>query len=66
MSIQSLEELANTKEKLRLLKERYERRKTEPVENLDVKELTLRSLKQLINQLTEEVVRYEAHAKVKG
>lgn len=60
MTIQTDEQLANTKEKLRMLQERYELRRAEPADNAYVRELTLRSLKQLINQLTEEIVRYQS------
>lgn len=60
MVIRSAEELANTKEKLRMLQERYELRRAAPIDNPTVHELTLHSLKQLINQLTEEIVRYQS------
>ena len=64
MSIQSHEELLNTKKKLQELEAHYERRKKEPAANPQLRQLSLQSLKSLMNQLTEEIVRYEAHHKV--
>jgi hypothetical protein len=61
MSLKNEIELANTKTKLRELEERYEMRQQETPENLHVHELTLRSLKRLINQLKEEIILFEAH-----
>ena len=46
--------------KLSKLEEQYERAKNRPTDNAHVRELTLRSLKKLINQLIEEIVRYES------
>jgi hypothetical protein len=54
--------LVSTREKLRLLQEHYQSRLREDAEDTLVRELSLRSLKKMINQLTEEIVRYEAHA----
>lgn len=54
--------LANTKNKLKLLKERYEEIAKDTDEDSYIQELTLHSLKKMINQLTEEIARYEAHA----
>jgi hypothetical protein len=53
-------ELANTREKLRELEERYRDRSKETPDDLHVHELTLRSLKRTINQLKEEIARYQA------
>jgi len=61
MTLNNDVELANTREKLRELEERYEMRRIETPDNARVHELTLRSLKQTINQLKEEIARYEAH-----
>jgi hypothetical protein len=49
------------REKLAELKEQYEVTQKETVGNQSARELTLRSLKKPINQLTEEIARYEAH-----
>ncbi len=53
-------EAANTREKLRELEERYEARRRETPADERVHELTLQSLKRLINQLKEELARYDA------
>jgi len=55
-------ELSVTREKLAGLQEQYEATRQETYGNQHVRELTLRSFKKLINQLTEEIARYEAHA----
>ena len=61
MSIQSLRELKAAQEKLQLLKDRYALLKTnQPNEISRSREWTMRSLKQLINQFTEEIARFEA------
>jgi hypothetical protein len=53
-------ELANTREKLRELEERYDLRRREPSNDAHVRDLTLQSIKRLINQLKEEIARYES------
>jgi hypothetical protein len=62
MSIRSKRQLAVTERKLRLLQDQYDKTKQKRVENALVRELTLQSLKRMINQLTEEIARYQAHA----
>jgi hypothetical protein len=61
MSIQNRGELEVTREKLRRLEEQYEMQKRKPAENERVREWTLRSLRKLINQMKEEIVRYQSH-----
>jgi len=61
MSLKNDIELENTRGKLRELEDRYEARRGQNAVNPHVHELTLQSLKRLINQLKEEIVRYEAH-----
>ena len=61
MTLQNDQELANTRERLRELEERYESRVRETPADPHVHELTLRSLKGVINQLKEQIARYEAH-----
>jgi hypothetical protein len=61
MSIQSKRELEVTREKLRGLEELYGRTAAAPVENPHTRELTLQSLQRTINQLKEEIVRFQAH-----
>ena len=60
MSLQSHRELEATREKLRLLEERYEADKHDSSDDEHVRELSMRSLKRLINQLKEEIARFES------
>jgi hypothetical protein len=60
MSIQNEQELSVTREKLRLLEERVVALAPETEGDTHVRELTLRSLKSMINQLREEIARYAA------
>jgi hypothetical protein len=60
MMLRNDTELANTREKLRLLQQRYDARSQETPDDAHVHELTLQSLKRTINQLTEEIARYES------
>ena len=60
MSLQSQRELEVTREKLRLLEERYAANQREQGGDQHVRELSMRSLKQLINQLKEEIARFES------
>lgn len=57
--LQTKRELASTREKLRLLEESYVALQRESAGDRHLRELTLRSLKGLINQLTEEIARFE-------
>jgi hypothetical protein len=63
MSIKDDFELKNAREKLSWLQQQYAEAKRRPTENDDVREWTLRSLKDMINQMTEEIVRYESRTK---
>ena len=65
MSLQSQRELDATRDKLRLLEERYEANQREGGGDEHLRELTMRSLKRLINQLKEEIVRFESHSSLK-
>ncbi|MCC7291427.1 MAG: hypothetical protein IT449_05110 [Phycisphaerales bacterium] len=60
MKLNSGHELENTRCKLRDLEEAYEAAVNRPIENALAREATLRSLRRLINQLKEEITRYEA------
>lgn len=62
MTLQSQSELEATREKLKLLQQRYDTTRDESPDDAHVQELTLRSLKQLINQLKEEIARFESHS----
>jgi flagellar biosynthesis chaperone FliJ len=66
MEPSSERELVNTREKLRMLEEAYEVAKSDATEGAHVRELSMRSLKRLINQLKEEIARYEAHHPAAG
>lgn len=61
MKLRNRRELEATREKLRLLEEQYEAARTRSSTSEHVRELTLRSLKKLINQLKEEIARCECH-----
>ena len=62
MSLQGHRELEATREKLRLLEERYEASQREQGGDEHVRELSMRSLKRLINQLKEEIARFESRS----
>lgn len=62
MSLQSHRELEATREKLQVLEERYEANKREEGGDEHVRELSMRSIKRLINQLKEEIARFESHS----
>jgi hypothetical protein len=62
LTLQSQRELKNTRAKLRLLEERYEASKREGASNERVQELSRRSLRRLINQLKEELARFESRS----
>lgn len=59
-------ELENTRQKLRELEERYEARLCGTGGDAHVRELTMRSLKRYINQLKEDIARYEARHVARG
>ncbi|MBI4581683.1 MAG: hypothetical protein HY718_18450 [Planctomycetes bacterium] len=61
MTLQNDMELANTRVKLGELEERYQQLRDDTAEDEHLRELTLFSLRRLINQLREEIARYEAH-----
>jgi hypothetical protein len=62
MSIESARQLEFTRTKLQMLESRLEELDSEPVVNPHTRQLTRRSLKKLINQLKEEIVRLGIHA----
>ncbi len=63
MTINSEREIELTREKLRLLEQTYADAQRNSKSSAHTRELTLRSLRGLINQLTEEIARHEARAK---
>lgn len=60
MTLDNESQLLNTHTKLRELKERYEALRNDQSEDPRVRRLTMTSLKRLINQLTEEITRFES------
>jgi hypothetical protein len=60
MTLHNQTELSNTRIKLRELQERYESLRADQSEDPRVRRLTMISIKRLINQLTEEITRFEA------
>jgi hypothetical protein len=61
MSLNSLSELEPTRAKLRMLEESYQAAQLDVSGSAHTREIELRSLRQLINQLKEEIARFEAH-----
>jgi len=59
MTLQSQQELDSTRDKLRLLEQRYDAIRREAGGSDLATSLTLRSLRALINQLKEEIARFE-------
>ncbi len=62
MNIQSTLQLQNTRTKLQMLEERLQELEAQPVANVQTREFTRRSLKKLVNQLKEEIARFESRA----
>ncbi len=58
--LQNERELANTREKLRLLEASYEEARLESSDDEELREAEMESLKRLIKQFKEEIARYEA------
>ena len=65
MDLANAREAEVTRQKLALLEQTYEETRTASNENEHVRELTLRSLRRLINRFKEELARFEAHARVR-
>jgi flagellar biosynthesis chaperone FliJ len=61
MTLQNDRELANTREKLRLLEQSYQEVCEEHHGDETLREMELESLTRFINQFKEEIARYEAH-----
>ena len=66
MSLHSHRQLENTRQKLQLLEARLEELETEPMTNAQVRELTKRSLRKLVNQMKEEIARFEGRAQIRA
>ena len=61
MDLRNERELANTRKKLERLEALYEADKHETGGDEELRDMEMASLKRLINQLKEEIARYEAH-----
>ena len=61
MDLKSDIELVNTRRKLRELEALYEQDKLDADDDDELRETSMQSIKRLINQLKEEIARYEAH-----
>ena len=59
MNLQSEREVANTREKLRRLEARCEELQRDDAADELVRDLTLHSLRRMINQFKEEIARFE-------
>jgi septation ring formation regulator EzrA len=66
MSIETSQQLENTRVKLQELEQLYTKIRQGPAASEHVQELTLRSLKKRINQFKEEITRFEARASSSG
>lgn len=62
MKLESYRQVEVTRDKIRMLEEQYEATRTRDGIDDRVRELTLRSLRKLINQMKEDIVRFESHA----
>ena len=62
MNLLNPRELESTREKLYMLERRYEANRCEEGGDEHVRELSMRSLKRLINQLKEEIARFESRS----
>lgn len=62
MTLKNDIELAVTQKKLAGLQERYDSIRQETKGDSFVREVTLRSLKKMMNQMIEEITLYEIHA----
>ena len=61
MNLKNQPELDSTREKLRLLENMYAEASAETEGDAEVREAELESLQLMINQLKEEIARYQAH-----
>ena len=66
MELKDERELEVTREKLRSLEARDQSVSQDPGDDAHIQELTLRSLKRMINQMKEEIARYESRRSPRG
>jgi hypothetical protein len=62
MKLENEHHLEVTRRKLALLENRYKQLQAKPYKNEYIQMVTMKSLKQFINQLKEEIALYECHA----
>jgi len=60
MILRSEREAELTRQKIAGLEEQFARASAEPAVNVYVQELTLRSLRRTINQMKEDIIRFES------
>jgi hypothetical protein len=65
MDLRNERELANTRKKLQQLEALYSADENETGGDEELREIEMESLKRFINQLKEEIARYEAHQAVR-
>jgi hypothetical protein len=63
VKLETREHVENTRTKIRLLEERYRANEAEAGPITEARRLTMRSLRRMINQMTEDIVRFESRAK---
>jgi hypothetical protein len=66
VNLQNRRQVENTRKKLQILEDQCEALKSEVPENAATRELTIRSLMKLINQMKEEIIRFECRASVRS
>ena len=64
MDLKDEREVEVTREKLRLLESRYDALRRESATDAHIRELTLRSLKRMINQMKEEIIRFQSRSSI--
>lgn len=66
MSLANDTELANTRAKLARLEKLYDAVRADVTRDVNVREVSLRSLRATINQFREEIARYQARQPARG
>lgn len=61
MAIESIRQLENARAKLRMVEDRLDELDAEPVTNPRTRDLTRQALRKLLNQLREEIARFESN-----
>jgi hypothetical protein len=66
MELKDEREVEVTREKLSALEAQYREVNEDPRDDAHIQELTLRSLKRMINQMKEEIARFEARRSLRA